>query len=66
MAISADIWSAAKDFMDRYGAHATMQAAMNADAALDAGDRVKMNRWIAIKNAIQELERTSVDGERLN
>ena len=53
-----EIWRAAKQFVERYGEDAGIEAAMRADAMLEAGDLEGQRVWQRILKAVDELRRT--------
>ncbi len=58
----ADIWRSAAQIVDRYGEDAPLEAAMRADAMLEAGDLDGLAVWKRIKKAAEELLRERPDG----
>jgi hypothetical protein len=59
-------YRAAKLAIDQYGADASIQAAMRADALLDEGDIEGSAVWQAIVRAIKELQRERGPGEAVS
>ncbi len=57
-----DLWRCAKQIIDRYGEDAPLEAAMRADAMLEAGDLDGLAVWKRIKKAAEELLRERPDG----
>ncbi len=58
----ADIWRSAAQIIKRYGEDAPLEAAMRADAMLDAGDVDGLAVLKRIKKAAEELLRERPDG----
>ncbi len=58
----ADIWRSAAQIIKRYGEDAPLEAAMRADAMLEAGDLDEQGVWKRIKKAAEELLREQPDG----
>ena len=50
-----DIYRSAKLLIDLHGDEATIEAAMNADAMLEKGDKDGKRAWARNTNAIEEL-----------
>ncbi len=62
-----DILRSAKLLIDQHGEHASLEAAMRADELLDQGDLDGQRVWMAIRNAVRELQRERPgDGERVH
>src|SRR5262245_23477247 len=62
-----DLWRAAQLMVKRYGADASVQAAMRADDLLAEGDHDGAATWRAILRVIEELGRVAPrDGEAVN
>ncbi len=57
-----DLWRAAKQIIDRYGQDAPLEAAMRADAMLEAGDLDGLAVWKRIKKSAEEWLRERPDG----
>ena len=57
----ADIWCGALQIIKRYGEEAPLEAAMRADAMLEAGDLDGLAVWKRIKKAAEELLRERQD-----
>ena len=57
-----DIDRAAKLFIDQHGDQAALQAAMQADALLEAGDLDGAATWRKIIKAIEVMQVTEPDG----
>ena len=66
MIADPDIYRAAKREIDQYGADASIQTAMRADALLDQGDIEGSAVWRAIGRVIKELRREREAGEAVN
>jgi hypothetical protein len=47
-----DIWRTATLMMERFGADATIEAAMKADLMSEKGDRVGRRVWLSVLRAI--------------
>ena len=61
-----DIWRSAWVLLNRYGDGASLHAASNCDAMLDAGDMDGRAVWLRIHDAVVELGRTAPsEGERV-
>ena len=62
-----DIYRSAQVLVKQHGEDAPIQAAMRADATLEAGDLHGFSVWKRILRAVEELRRVEpVDGERVN
>ena len=62
-----DIYRSAKVLIDQHGEHAVIEAAMRADELLDLGDLDGQRVWMAIRDAVRELQRERPrDGERVH
>ncbi len=59
-----DIYRAAKLYVDEHGDQAALQAAMQADALLEAGDMDGVATWRKIIKAIEVMQATEPDGAR--
>ena len=57
-----DLWRCAKQIVDRYGQDASLEAAMRADAMLEAGDLHGLAVWKRTKKAAEEWLRERPDG----
>ncbi len=57
-----DIWRSAAPIIKRYGEDAPLEAAMRADAMLEAGDLDGLAVWKRIKKAAEELLQGQPDG----
>jgi len=57
-----DIYRSAKLYIDQHGGQAALQAAMQADALLSAGDMEGSATWRKIIAAIEVLQSTEPDG----
>jgi len=57
-----DIYRAAKLYVDEHGDQAALQAAMQADALLEAGDMGGAATWRKIIKAIEVMQATAPDG----
>ena len=57
-----DIYRSAKLYVDQHGEQAVLQAAMQSDALLDAGDLEGAVTWRKIIAAIEVLQATEPDG----
>jgi hypothetical protein len=53
-----DIYRSAKLLIDQYGAHASVHAAMKADAMLARGDLDGFGVWMRIGRAIEKMQAT--------
>ena len=63
MAVSElDIWRSANLYISRYGADAEIQAAMQADRLLEAGDLDGAAVWRRIVAAVVKLQRAEPEG----
>ncbi len=62
MTTDIDIYRAAKLYIDNHGDQAVVQAAMQADAQLAAGDMEGAAMWRRIIKAIEDLLATKPDG----
>ncbi len=58
----ADIWRSGAQIVDRYGEDAPLEAAMRADAMLEAGDLDGLAVWKRTKKAAEEWLREGPDG----
>ncbi len=58
MTSDLDIYRSAKLLIDQHGEDAARDAAMRADALLEAGDMEGRRVWLRIREAIKELQRT--------
>ena len=58
----ADIWRSAAPIIKRYGEDAPIEAAMRADAMLEAGDLDGQRVWKRIKKAAEELLQEQPEG----
>ncbi len=63
MIAEADIWCSAAQIIKRYGEDAPLEAAMRADAMLDAGDLDGLAVWKRIKKAAEEHGAAEPDPE---
>ena len=62
-----DILRSAKLLVDQHGQHANLEAAMHADGLLAQGDLDGQRVWLAIRDAVRELQRERPgDGERVH
>jgi len=62
-----DIYRSANVLVKHHGVDAPIEAAMRADALLEAGDLDGAAAWKRILRAVEELQRTEpVEGERVN
>lgn len=59
-----DIYRAAKLYIDQHGDQAALQAAMQSDALLEAGDMDGAATWRKIIRAIEVMQATEADGVR--
>jgi len=57
-----DIYRSAKIYIDQHGDQAALQAAMQADGLLDAGDMDGATTWLKIVKAVEVLQATEPDG----
>ena len=57
-----DIWRSAAQIIKRYGENAPLEAAMRADAMLEAGDLDGLAVWKRIKKSAEDLLRERPDG----
>ena len=57
-----DIYRSAKPYIDQHGDQAALQAAMQADALLSAGDMEGSATWRMIIKAIEVLQATQPSG----
>jgi hypothetical protein len=57
-----DIYRSAKLLIDQHGDEADIEAAMKADAMLEAGDIDGQRVWMRILDVIRELQKTKPDG----
>jgi len=57
-----DIYRAAKLYIDQHGDQAALQAAMQADALLEAGDLEGSATWRKIIKAIEVMQATEPNG----
>ncbi len=65
MTSDLDIYRSAKLLVDQHGEDAALEAAMQADKLLAAGDMAGKRAWVRIMKAIEELQRTEPgQGER--
>ena len=55
MTSDLDIWRSARVLIDQHGADAPVEAAMRADAMLEAGDLDGRAVWVRILKAVEEL-----------
>ncbi len=62
MIAEIDPWRCAKQIIDRYGQDAPIEAAMRADAMLEAGDLDGQGVWKRIRKEAEELLRERPDG----
>ena len=63
----ADVWRAAKEMIQQYGAEALERARARAEKLREYGIEDGYDEWTRIANAIAELERkTPGSGEKLN
>ena len=58
MTSDLDIYRSAKLLVDQYGDDAGLEAAMQADRLLAAGDLGGKRAWVRIIAAVEELQRT--------
>ena len=61
-----DIYRTANLMIRQHGSQAEMEAALKADALLDAGDVEGSATWRKVLQAIQELQRDRRPGELVN
>ncbi len=61
MITDLEIWRAANQLIQRYGEDAEIEAAMRADAMLEAGDIDGQRVWQRILKAVDELQRNKPD-----
>ena len=59
-----DIYRAAKLLVDQHGEDAPTRVAKRADELLEGGDTEDAAIWRVIMDAIEELQRRRLDGER--
>ena len=62
MATDIDIYRPAKLYIDQHGDQAALQAAMQSDTLLEAGDMEGAATWRKIIKAIEVLQATEPDG----
>ena len=63
----ADIWRAAREMIEQYGADARTRALQRAEKLLEYGIPEGCEEWTRVAEAIAELERTKPDaGDKLN
>ena len=62
MTTDIDIYRSAKLYVDQHGDQAALQAAMQADALLEAGDMEGSATWRKIIAAIEAMRSTETDG----
>ena len=61
MITDLEIYRAANQFVQRYGADAELEAAMRVDAMIEAGDIEGQRVWQRILKAVDELQRDKPD-----
>lgn len=66
MTSDLDIHRTANLMIEQHGGQAQIEAAMKADALLDAGDVEGSATWRKVLKAIQELQRDRRPGEAVN
>lgn len=59
-----DIYRSAKLYIDQHGEQAALQAAIQADALLEAGDMDGTATWLKIIKAIEVMQATEPEGPR--
>ena len=62
MTANIDIYRAAKLYIDQHGDQAALQAAMQADALLEAGDMDGAATWRKVIKAIEVMQATEPSG----
>ena len=58
MTTDLDLYRSARLLIDQHGEDAARDAAMRADALLEAGDMEGRRVWLRIREAIKDLQRT--------